>query len=138
MTTNSLKTFYERRYANESSLGSIEPIRNMNIPTSRFEAIVRFFPRFFPGGKVLEIGAGNGRVAKALLTSELAITNYTLGDISRPRVEGLRRRLNDDRVKVMEMDAEDIQESEHGKYVVNDNNTSRVTTTILPVSMRVV
>lgn len=116
MQKYSLKSHYDRKYASESTPAPIEAIRAARVPITRFEAVVKCFPQHFKGGDVLEIGAGNGNVAKALLLSELEISNYSLGDISRPRVEGLRRQLDDDRVSIMEIDAENISEREHGKY----------------------
>jgi len=116
MQKEALKDHYEKKYSHESTTESIEPIRAVKIPTSRFEAIITFFPEYFKGGNVLEIGAGNGNVAKTLLSSELDISNYTLGDISLPRVEGLLRNIDDDRANIIEIDAENIPESEYSKY----------------------
>ena len=116
MPNESLKEHYERKYSHESGSSSIELVKNVAIPSSRFEAVVKFFPKYFKGQNVLEIGAGNGNVAKTLLASDMKIANYTLGDISLPRVKGLQRNLNDSRVSVLEMDAENIPKSEIGKY----------------------
>jgi SAM-dependent methyltransferase len=80
---------------------------------------VKFLPKYLKGGDILEIGAGNGNVAKTLLTSELKIASYTLGDISyisSRRIEGLRRNLDDSRVSLLKMDAEDVPARENGKY----------------------
>lgn len=116
MRKKTLKDHYERKYTNESTVNSIKSIKAVQIPTSRYEAVMAYFPRYFRGGDVLEIGAGNGNVAKALLSSDLEIFNYTLGDISLPRVEGLRRNLDDGRARIMVIDAENISESEYGKF----------------------
>jgi len=116
MTKEILKNHYERKYASESDTSSIDLIGTVQIPTSRFEAVVKLFPRYFRGGDIIELGAGNGNVAKTLLKSEMKIASYTLGDISMPRVEGLLRNIEDRRVLVLQMDAEDIPESAHGNY----------------------
>src|SRR5918999_5784118 len=116
MPIETLKTHYERKYSREGFTSSIESIRKVHSPTSRFEAVVKFFPKYFKGGAILELGAGNGNVAKTLLSSEMMVTSYTLSDISLPRIEGLRNNLKDSRVSVLDMDAEDIPESEYGKY----------------------
>ncbi len=116
MSNETLKEHYERKYSQDSVAKTIEPIRTTKIPTSRFEAVLKFFPQYYKDGDVLEIGAGNGNVAKALLLHEMKISSYTLGDISVARVGGIRRNLDDSRVKIMEIDAENIPESEYGNY----------------------
>jgi 2-polyprenyl-3-methyl-5-hydroxy-6-metoxy-1,4-benzoquinol methylase len=116
MTKETLKKHYERKYSSESSVSSVELIRTVTIPTSRFEAVVKFFPMYFKGGDIIEFGAGNGNVAKTLLKSELKIASYTLGDISLSRLKGLLRNLEDGRVTVLPIDAEDIPESADGNY----------------------
>ena len=116
MSENRLREHYERKYSHERTISSIEPIQTVEIPTTRFEAVAKFFPEHFMSGDILEIGAGNGSVAKTLLMSEMKITNYTLSDMSLSRVQGLQRNLMDSRVLILELDAEDIPESEHCKY----------------------
>ena len=117
MKNDSLKNYYDKKYASESKLTSVECIKIAKTPTSRFEAAVKFFPKYFKGGDILEIGAGNGNIAKTLLSApNQEILSYTLGDISQPRMEGLSKQLNDIRVKVVSIDAENIPANEHGKY----------------------
>jgi SAM-dependent methyltransferase len=116
MAKEVLKDHYDRKYASERSASSIECIPAVHVPTTRFEAVVRFFPKYFKGGDILELGAGNGNVAKSLLSSEARIASYTLGDISLPRLEGLRRNLVDKRVSILEMDANDMPEGRCGSY----------------------
>lgn len=116
MSKDALRNHYERKYIGESSTSSIEPIRSVRLPTTRFETIVKYFPKYFNGGCVLEIGAGNGNVAKTLLTSKMNIMSYTLGDLSLSRIEGIRRNLKDRRMSILKMDAEDIPNSEYCKY----------------------
>ncbi len=116
MSTKTLKEFYESKYAHESEANSIENIPITNTPTSRFEAVVKFLPDYFEGGSVLEIGAGSGNVAKTLLSSEMKISSYTLGDLSLARVQGLQKNLDDNRVKVMAIDAANMTEEQYGKY----------------------
>lgn len=107
---------YTTKYSNESGVSRIEDIRLAKIPLSRFEAAVKFFPEYFRGGDILEMGAGNGNIARALLARDARIRTYTLGDISPPRLEGLRRNLMDDRVLISLLDAENVPDSQAGKY----------------------
>jgi len=119
MTKKTLKKHYERKYQDEGNAGgasTIELIRTVPIPTSRFEACVKFFPLYFKRGNIIELGAGNGNIAKTLLNSELLIESYTLCDLSLPRIKGLLGNLKDNRVSILQMDAENIPESEYGKY----------------------
>lgn len=117
MSKESLSKHYERKYAHESAASSIELIKKTKTPSSRFEAVVKFFPRHFKGGAVLELGAGNGNVAKTLLASpELKISSYAMGDISLPRLEGVAKNIGDKRVSISKIDAENISESEYEKY----------------------
>ena len=116
MSKDTLREHYQRKYAHESAAPPIACIRTASIPTTRHEAVVAFFPKYFRGGDVLEIGAGNGNVAKTLLSSDVRISSYTLGDISLPRLDGLMTNLDDPRVSVLEIDAENMPESEYGKY----------------------
>jgi len=116
MPNYALKDHYDRKYSHERTHAQIQTIDATGIPSSRFQAAVKYFPQYFRGGDVLEIGAGNGNVAKTLLASDLEIRTYTLGDISTARVDGVRRNLNDRRVKVLALDAENIPETQYGKY----------------------
>ena len=61
---------YTTKYSNESGVSRIEDIRLAKIPLSRFEAAVKFFPEYFRGGDILEMGAGNGNIARALLARD--------------------------------------------------------------------
>jgi hypothetical protein len=55
MTNETLKAHYERKYSREGFTSSIESIRKVHSPTSRFEAVVKFFPKYFKGGAILEL-----------------------------------------------------------------------------------
>lgn len=111
-----LKDHYERKYQNED-IGSIQnTIKDINFPGNRFEAAVKYFPKFFKSGDIIELGAGNGIVAKTLLESDLDILSYTVGDISLPRLRGMKNNIIDERLTITELDAEQIPESLYGKF----------------------
>lgn len=113
---NTLISHYDKKYSHEKSKSFIEAIEINEYPKSRFEAAVSYIPQFFKGGDILEIGSGNGSVAKTLLLSDLKINSYTLGEISSSRLDGVKRNLNDQRVNVREIDAENISQTENGTY----------------------
>ena len=114
--TKLLKDHYDRKYSYESDAQLSEEIASVEVPLSRFEAAVKFMLMYFNGGTILELGAGNGSVAKALLASDLDIDQYTVSEISRPRLEHLRRNLRDSRVKVAEIDADRINPQRFGEF----------------------
>lgn len=118
MTKSTLIDHYNRKYSHEGSGSPIELIENTRIPTSRFEAAAFFIPRYFSHGNILEIGAGNGLVAKTLLASNNDIKSYTLGDISSARLKGLKRNMNDPRVEILQLDADDISATVREHYDV--------------------
>lgn len=111
-----LLAHYERKYFHESTHTTIEAVRTVNIPRSRFEAVVKFFPQYFSGGDVLELGAGNGNVAKSLLEMDARISSYTISDMSLPRLQGIKQNLSDPRLSILELDAESVQADTIGRY----------------------
>lgn len=115
MSNERLEAHYEAKYAYDGS-SSIGLIPKVRIPRTRFEAVVSFFPFIFKGGKILELGAGNGIVAKSLLKSDLSISNYTVSEISKPRLEGLRKNVIDKRLSIINLNAENLPENIDVKY----------------------
>jgi SAM-dependent methyltransferase len=115
MNDSSLQTHYDKKYAHETDVLEVTPIDVVDAPSNRFEAAVKFIPQFVPGGSILELGAGNGAVAKTLLNSGMDIESYTMGDISLPRVAGIARSIQDDRVSVLHMDVDRMPEPD-AKY----------------------
>lgn len=113
---DSLRKHYEQKYAHEASSDGIEEVLYTSEPASRAEAALYYVCRYFDAGDILEIGSGTGALANALLTRNARINSYTLGDISLPRVEGTRRRLNDDRVRVLQLDAERVPPEMEGSF----------------------
>ncbi len=116
MVKESLKDHYTRKYSHENGIGSIDLIKSEKIPGSRFQACIKNFPIYFTGGSILELGAGNGNIAKTLLASDLEIDRYTISEISPPRIDDLRKNLVNHRITIQDYDAENIPESEYGKY----------------------
>lgn len=117
MSNERLTQHYEWRYRGESSMSAVETIRRTERPGDRFEAAALHLPELLPeGAEVLEIGAGTGHVAKTVLERRPDVAGYTLSDISRPRLEGIRNTLDDDRVAIREMDADDPPAELVGRY----------------------
>lgn len=106
MSNTTLIEHYERKYGHERHVSSIEDVPRTATPCNRFEAAVHYLPKFLDGGEVLELGAGNGNVAKALLDDCLDLGSYTLGDISASRVQGIAASIANPKVRVSRLDAE--------------------------------
>lgn len=111
-----LKRHYEAKYAAEAAGAGDAPVAPCRTPRDRFEACVHYLPRFLQGGHVLELAAGSGRIARSLLAGGLDCESYTLSELSEARLEGLRRGVRDPRARVRALDAENLPESESGRY----------------------
>lgn len=113
----SLAAHYEGKYAGEASPeAATRIVRPGRAPTDRFEACLRSFSRVFAGGDVLELGAGNGLVARSLLAAGLDCHSYTLSETSEARLEGLRAGLDDPRLRTARIDAERVPEELFGRF----------------------
>ncbi len=108
MTIDALKDHYERKYSHEAGQHSIGTIALTRNPVDRFQAAAHYLPPRITGGDILELGGGDGRVAKSLLAQCPQIASYVMGDLSAPRVQGVAASMGDPRVHVMEVDAERI------------------------------
>lgn len=117
MNSTRLQKHYEEKYSQDNNGGKIlSAIKPATYPSNRIEAAVTFFPRYFSGGSILELGAGNGGLAKSLLDLDIGIDKYILGDISLPRVMGVAKNLQDDRIEARHVDAEAIGDDEAVQY----------------------
>ena len=112
-----LAVHYDTKYAREPEADrASQLVVPGRVPRNRFEACVRTFPRLFAGSDVLELGAGSGNVALSLLAAGLACRSYTVSETSEPRLEGLRRRQDDPRLRVARIDAEQVPEELFGRF----------------------
>jgi len=107
---------YDEKYAAEEAGARPEPVALTPTPTDRFEAAVSGVHARFTGGRVLEIGAGSGRVARALLATGLACEGYTATDLSTHRLAGMRASIDDPRVEVRRFDLDDPDPSLEGQF----------------------
>jgi SAM-dependent methyltransferase len=86
-------------------------------PRNRFAAAVVTLARHLPkGADVLELGAGDGLVAESLRAGGVPFASYTIGDISAPRLAGLRRNLSDPRFRFTDASAEHPSRSLTGPF----------------------
>jgi 2-polyprenyl-3-methyl-5-hydroxy-6-metoxy-1,4-benzoquinol methylase len=105
---STLSEHYGKKYASERGSNEISLICPGPCITNRFEAIASTFPKYFKGGRVLELAAGDGSVALTLLHNCPSIQAYVASDISEPRLERIRRVVPDPRLEVHSIDAQDV------------------------------
>ena len=103
---SNLMEYYDNQY---NRLEELELSDKVDLPSSRFEAFLHYFPKFFLGGTILELAAGDGRLMRSLLASNLPITGYTASEISTSGLE-LLKQTNDNRLSIERIDAEHIDE----------------------------
>lgn len=107
---------YDEKYAAEQSGALPDPVALTSRPTDRFEAAVSAVHARFTGGRVLEIGAGSGRTARALLEAGLPCEGYTATDLSAHRLAGMRASLDDPRIELRSFDLDDPDPSLEGQF----------------------
>jgi SAM-dependent methyltransferase len=107
---------YDAKYAGDAEAPAADVAPRAGVPTDRYAACLDAFGAHFRGGSVLEVGAGQGRLARALLASGLPIDAYTATELSPVRLEALRRQLRDPRVRVEPLDVESVPEDSAGGY----------------------
>jgi SAM-dependent methyltransferase len=108
---------YDAKYAHEASGGTSTLVAPCAAPVDRYEACVSSLPGRLAGGDVLEVGAGDGRLARSLCAAGLRFDRYTASELSSARLAGLRQRLGDDpRFQVMGRDLEDPPADLEARY----------------------
>ncbi len=109
MANKQLKRFYDDRYSREKYQTAIVPAKITNTPHDRYEAVTRYLPTYFSGGDILELGAGNGKIAASLINAGLAFSTYAITDLSEIRLRGADRVISDERVSYYVLDIEDTE-----------------------------
>ena len=107
-----LQSFHDLKYQAEASGGRDQVVEYKAHPSNRFEACLKFFPTYFHGGDILELGAGSGLVARSLIANGLEFNTYTLSELSQSRLQGMSRSFADPRIRVLRLDAESISHDE--------------------------
>lgn len=107
---------YNSKYIKEKDKKHLDLVKYQEVPVSRHEACFKYFVDNFSKGDILELGTGDGSLVQSLLQTELEITSYTASDISSVRLEGIKNKLKDSRLKITQVDAEELEISKLGKY----------------------
>ncbi|MGE5458344.1 MAG: class I SAM-dependent methyltransferase [Methanococcaceae archaeon] len=111
-----LSKHYNEKYKTEIEKVSDDFIEVKKHPHTRIEACLKYFPKHFTGGDILELGAGSGTLARSFMRAGLAFESYTISDFSEVRVEGMRKSITDPKIKVAQIDCENIPAGTLPKY----------------------
>jgi len=105
MRTTNLADHYDAKYAAEAA-GSARVAPLVKVPRDRYEAAVAIIRANFKGGAILEIGGGDGTVARSILAAGVPFERYTLTDLSATRAKGAAKSLSDPRFEGRVLDVE--------------------------------
>lgn len=105
MTSERLKRHYDSKYAHEIG-GSDRVVSYTTTPADRFEACLFYLAQNFTGGNILELGAGDGTVARSVLKHGLPFTSYTVTDLSEIRATCVAKSSSDRRFEAFSLDIE--------------------------------
>lgn len=111
-----LTQHYNEKYKVEASKISDEYVELKKYPHSRSEACLEYFYKHFRGGDVLELGAGSGMLVRSFINAGISFSSYTASDFSAIRVEGMRKSVTDSRIKVEQINCDDIRVENLPKY----------------------
>jgi SAM-dependent methyltransferase len=115
MSNERLVQFYERNYAHEAS-GSTRVVSLSDTPGDRFEACVHYIMRESTGPNILEVGGGDGTIARSLVKAGLKFSRYTLTDLSPTRAAGAASSFDDSRFNGFQLDVEEGLGALAGRY----------------------
>jgi SAM-dependent methyltransferase len=107
---------YDAKYADDAGALRSDVLVPAPWPCDRYQACLAELPRRLAGGDVLEIGAGNGLLARSLLAAGLRCASYTATELSEARLAALRASLRDPRVRVARLDVEAAPDESDARY----------------------
>jgi len=116
LSSERLERHYDAKYGAEREAHGTRIVRANRAPADRHEACLTYFPRHFRGGSILEIGAGDGVIARSLAAAGVAFDDYTATEYSQARLDGLARSLSDPRVRTAYLDLEAPPGEHTGRY----------------------
>lgn len=105
MTVQRLREHYESKYAHESA-GSAGTVTLTPYPANRLEACLLYMSRNFNGGNILELGGGDGTLARSILKAGIPFDSYVITDLSEIRAASAARSLGDARFRGFALDIE--------------------------------
>ncbi|HYH39311.1 MAG TPA: class I SAM-dependent methyltransferase [Azospirillum sp.] len=100
-----IASHYEKKYAGQK-VEDAGSLRLSRAPGNRFEACQLALKTHFSGGSILEIGAGDGTIARRLLAADVPFSRYAVTDLSTTRTAAAMESLSDPRFEVFPLDVE--------------------------------
>jgi len=106
MANKHLVEQYDKMYESSTGTSLKRIVPYVRFPGDRFEACVKHIMDRFSGGAVMEIGGGDGTIARGLLNAGLDCRRYVLTDLSDVRVQRAAESINDPRIDTRALDVE--------------------------------
>ncbi|HEX2963249.1 MAG TPA: class I SAM-dependent methyltransferase [Ignavibacteriales bacterium] len=103
-----LTQHYNEKYKIETERVYDDYVGLKKFPHSRIESCLKYFPLHFNGGDVLELGAGSGMLVRSFINAGISFKSYTISDFSSVRVEGMKKSVIDPRIRVEQINCENI------------------------------
>lgn len=116
MRNDRLSRHYDAKYEQPPADHAYPEPCVVPMPANRFEAAISFCRQTFGSGSILEIGAGDGRIAAGLLHAALPFSSYLATEASQARLRALQNRLVDSRFAFGLLDIEDTEAPLTGKF----------------------
>lgn len=105
MPSERLQQHYNVKYAHEIT-GSDRVVAYTTTPFDRFEACLFNLTQNFKRGDILEVGGGDGTVARSVLKHGLPFSRYTVTDLSAIRATSVAESISDRRFEAFQLDIE--------------------------------
>ena len=115
-TASRLARHYDAKYGADARGADRRIVAPRAAPRDRHEACLHYFPQHFRGGSILEVGAGNGLIARSLAAAGVPFDRYVASELSEARLAGLRTSLRDPRVEALHLDIEAPGPEHAGRY----------------------
>lgn len=115
MSNQTVVDFYEKKYKHESINHDIIKINYSKHPVNRFEATLKYFMDRKFKGSIMELAAGDGALSRALLQNLPDIDSYFATDLSKNRLESIKRNIDDSRLKTAFLDVENFDSETYAK-----------------------
>ncbi|MEI7810819.1 MAG: class I SAM-dependent methyltransferase [Ignavibacteria bacterium] len=115
-TQQRLIKHYNDKYKSEISKKADGICELKKFPQTRIESCLKYFVNTFKGGDILELGAGDGTLARSFAGVNINFDSYTISDFSDSRVEGMKKSITNTKINVIQINCENIPVETLPKY----------------------
>lgn len=105
MGAERLREHYDTKHPREFPADQ-PPIRLVPYPSNRIEAALSIMAAHVNGGSVLEIGSGEGILARSMISNNIPFSSFTVTDLSESRAQAAASAIDDERVNALALDVE--------------------------------